>query len=106
MSETKRLVNSNEAGKVNPSDGTTSVDYGHPPVSPVDLPTSPWLPGQREQVEARKQSAPWQSWINSAKLCFGNAYLSIPNVFSKTGWLGGIVLFSIIGALNIYTMII
>ena len=42
--------------------------------------------------------------MNSAKLAYGNAYLSIPNVFSKTGWLGGIVLFSIVGVLNIYTM--
>lgn len=42
--------------------------------------------------------------MNSAKLAYGNAYLSIPNVFSKTGWLGGIVLFTIVGILNIYTM--
>lgn len=41
----------------------------------------------------------------SAKLCYGNAYLSIPNVFSKTGWLGGIFLFCMVGLLNIYTMI-
>ena len=39
-------------------------------------------------------------------MCFGNAYLSIPNVFSKTGWLGGICLFLVIGLINIYTMII
>ena len=42
--------------------------------------------------------------MNSAKLCYGNAYLSIPNVFSKTGWLGGLLLFTIVGLLNIYTM--
>ena len=42
--------------------------------------------------------------MNSAKLAYGNAYLSIPNVFSKTGWLGGIILFSVVGILNIYTM--
>lgn len=42
--------------------------------------------------------------MNSAKLCYGNAYLSIPNVFSKTGWLAGIFLFSIVGVLNVYTM--
>lgn len=51
-----------------------------------------------------RQSSDFQSWMNSAKLCYGNAYLSIPNVFSKTGWLGGILLFSIVGLLNIYTM--
>ena len=67
---------------------------------------SPWLPGQREVVEKRKQSSNLQSWFNSAKLCFGNAYLSIPNVFSKTGWLGGIILFVVIGMINVYTMII
>mmetsp|Transcript_73290 Transcript_73290/g.101678 ORF Transcript_73290/g.101678 Transcript_73290/m.101678 type:complete len:93 (+) Transcript_73290:220-498(+) len=39
-----------------------------------------------------------------AKLCFGNAYLSIPNVFSITGIIGGIFLFAIVGSLNIYTM--
>ena len=43
--------------------------------------------------------------MNSAKLCYGNAYLSIPNVFSKTGWLGGILLFAIVGVLNVYTML-
>lgn len=42
--------------------------------------------------------------MNTAKLAYGNAYLAIPNVFSKTGWLGGILLFSIVGVLNIYTM--
>ena len=42
--------------------------------------------------------------MNSAKLCYGSAYLSIPSVFAKTGWLGGIILFSIVGLLNIYTM--
>ena len=53
----------------------------------------------------KKQSSDFQSFMNSAKLCYGNAYLSIPNVFSKTGWLGGICLFVITGLLNIYTMI-
>ena len=43
--------------------------------------------------------------MNSAKLAYGNAYLSIPNVFSYTGWLGGLILFSFVGALNIYTML-
>jgi hypothetical protein len=42
--------------------------------------------------------------MNSAKLAYGNAYLSIPNVFSYTGWLGGIILFCVVGSLNIYTM--
>ena len=61
---------------------------------------------QRKQAEAddRKKSSDFQSWVNSAKLAYGNAYLSIPSVFAKTGWLGGIVLFIIVGLLNIYTM--
>ena len=54
--------------------------------------------------ENKKLSSPIQSWFTTAKLIFGNAYLSIPNVFTFTGWLGGIFLFSSIGALNIYTM--
>ena len=41
----------------------------------------------------------------SAKLCFGSAYLTIPNVFSKTGWLGGIFLYFTVALLNIYTML-
>ena len=57
-----------------------------------------------KEVEARKQSSDFQSFMNSAKLCYGNAYLSIPNVFSKTGWLGGLILFPAVGLLNIYTM--
>jgi hypothetical protein len=59
---------------------------------------------QIEELTNRKQSSDFQSFVNSCKLCFGNAYLSIPNVFSLTGWLGGIFLMSFVGALNIYTM--
>ena len=58
---------------------------------------------ETEAVE-RRRSSDFQSFMNSAKLAYGNAYLSIPNVFSKTGWLGGIILFSFVGILNIYTM--
>lgn len=28
----------------------------------------------------------------------------MPNIFSKTGWLGGIILYSLIALLNTYTM--
>ena len=52
----------------------------------------------------KKLSSPFQSWMTTAKLCFGNGYLSVPNVFTFTGWLGGFVLFGTIGSLNIYTM--
>lgn len=70
--------------------------------APLDL--SPISKRQVVEAENRRQSSDFQSWMNSAKLCYGNAYLSIPNVFSKTGWLGGLLLFSIVGLLNIYTM--
>jgi len=39
------------------------------------------------------------------KLYIGNAYMSIPNTFSYTGFIGGIVLFSVVGAINCYTML-
>jgi len=55
-------------------------------------------------MENRKKSSDLQSFANCCKLCFGNAYLSIPQVFSLTGWLGGIFLMSLVGSLNIYTM--
>jgi amino acid permease len=57
------------------------------------------------EIEDKRKSSDFQSFMNSAKLNFGNAYLSIPNVFSKTGWLGGLTLFSTVGMLNIYTML-
>ena len=56
------------------------------------------------EANDRRRSSDFQSFMNSCKLAYGNAYLSIPNVFSKTGWLGGLILFSIVGILNIYTM--
>ena len=65
---------------------------------------SPISKRQVMEAEDRRKSSDFQSWMNSAKLNYGNAYLSIPNVFSKTGWLGGLLLFSLTGLLNIYTM--
>ena len=47
----------------------------------------------------------FQSFINMIKLYIGNAYMSIPNTFSYTGFIGGIVLFSVVGAINCYTML-
>lgn len=43
--------------------------------------------------------------MNTAKLFFGNAYLSIPNTFMFSGVIGGILMFSLVGALNCYTML-
>ena len=42
--------------------------------------------------------------MNSVKVFLGNVYLTIPHVFSHTGWLGGIMLYSIVALLNTYTM--
>ena len=42
--------------------------------------------------------------MNSVKVFLGNVYLTIPKVFSHTGWLGGILLYSLIALLNTYTM--
>mmetsp|Transcript_37732 Transcript_37732/g.36185 ORF Transcript_37732/g.36185 Transcript_37732/m.36185 type:complete len:104 (-) Transcript_37732:16-327(-) len=47
-----------------------------------------------------------QSFINTAKLFTGNAYISLPHTFSLTGWLGGITLFSVLGPINCYSMLI
>ncbi len=43
--------------------------------------------------------------MNTAKLFFGNAYLSIPKTFSYSGIVGGILMFSIVGIMNCYTML-
>jgi len=50
------------------------------------------------------KSSNFQAYINTAKLFFGNAYLSIPNTFSYSGIVGGILMFSVVGAINCYTM--
>lgn len=44
--------------------------------------------------------------MNTAKLFFGNAYLTIPSTFKFTGWLGGLLLFVSIGCINCYTMLL
>ena len=42
--------------------------------------------------------------MNSVKIFLGNVYLTIPNIFSHVGWLGGITLYSLVALLNSYTM--
>ena len=42
--------------------------------------------------------------MNTAKLVSGTVFLGLPYVFSSAGWLGGIILITVIGSLNIYTM--
>ena len=62
------------------------------------------IPEKGIDIEDAKKSSNFQSFMNSVKLFLGNVYLTIPNVFSKTGWLGGIMLYSIVALLNSYTM--
>jgi len=56
------------------------------------------------EPEDSKKSSNFQSYMNSVKIFLGNVYLTIPSVFSHTGWLGGILLYSTIALLNTYTM--
>lgn len=60
-----------------------------------------------EKLEQNKKlSNNFQAYMNTAKLFFGNAYLSIPNTFIHTGFIGGLILFVFIGIINCYTMIL
>lgn len=52
----------------------------------------------------KKLSNNLQSYVNSVKIFLGNVYLTIPAVFSHTGLAGGIGLYSMVAALNTYTM--
>ena len=90
---------------VNPSNDVSVDQSLKLPLHTMDEKTDFTDEDELEISIVKKQSSDFQSFMNSAKLCYGNAYLSIPNVFSKTGWLGGILLFVITGLLNIYTMI-
>ncbi len=42
--------------------------------------------------------------MNSAKMIFGNIYLSITRVYTLTGFVGGYLLYTVVGSLNMYTM--
>jgi hypothetical protein len=52
-----------------------------------------------------EKSNNFQSFMLTFKLFFGVSYLAIPNVFSKTGIVGGIVLYTSAISINAYTMI-
>ena len=70
----------------------------------VSVEVLPEMERKGENTEIEKKSNKFQSYINSVKIFLGNVYLTIPNVFSKTGWLGGIMLYSLVAVLNTYTM--
>lgn len=63
------------------------------------------MKGAENQTDEGPKSTNFQAFMNTAKLFFGNAYLSIPNTFMFAGVIGGILMFSLVGALNCYTMI-
>jgi len=64
-------------------------------------------PGPAEKIIMKPaKSTFFQSYMNTFKLVFGLTFLSLPKTFSRTGWLGGIVLLSMVGALNVLTMYI
>jgi len=58
----------------------------------------------QETFENQPKSSNIQSYFNSVKIFLGNVFLTMPNVFSQTGWLGGMILYSVIAVLNTYTM--
>ncbi|CDW84980.1 UNKNOWN [Stylonychia lemnae] len=58
----------------------------------------------QESYENQPKSSNVQSYFNSVKIFLGNVFLTMPNVFSQTGWLGGVILYSFIAVLNTYTM--
>ena len=65
---------------------------------------SPNADPQKPILADHNLSTPLQSYLNSVKIFLGNVYLTIPNVFSHTGYLGGIMLYTLVAALNTYTM--
>ena len=43
--------------------------------------------------------------MNTTKMFIGTGYLSIPNIYASSGWLGGMIMIIIVGALNCITML-
>ena len=66
------------------------------------------VPFEEEQMifVNKQQSSNFQSYINTVKLYFGNAYISLPNTFMYSGWLGGMILILTVGVINCYTMLL
>lgn len=58
----------------------------------------------KEEFDKEVKSNAYQSYFNSVKIFLGNVFLTMPNVFKETGWLGGLLLYSMIAAMNAYTM--
>ena len=66
--------------------------------------TPPLTKTEKNKVESKKLSSDFQCFVNVLKLNFGNGYLSIPSVFMFAGIGGGLILFTVVGCLNIVTM--
>ncbi len=74
---------------------------------PSFVANSPLIDRHADETEEKDgpKSTNFQAFMNTSKLFFGNAYLSIPNTFMFAGLVGGILMFSLVGALNCYTML-
>eukprot|EP00347_Sterkiella_histriomuscorum_P016583 403352633 len=59
---------------------------------------------EKESFENQVKSNAYQSYFNSVKIFLGNVFLTMPNVFTQTGWLGGFILYTMIAIMNTYTM--
>ena len=55
--------------------------------------------------EKKRAASPFVSFMITVKLFFGISYLAMPSVFSLTGELGGILLYTTALILSAYTMI-
>jgi len=65
----------------------------------------PLLEKGTEMPVVEIKSSPIQSYLNSAKLFFGNAYLTIPSVMMRTGVVGGIFIYLMVAFLNLVSML-
>ena len=77
-------------------------NVGETPISTQSFNRMSHLFKSKDEIVCK--SKPYQSYFNSVKIFLGNAYLTIPNVFKRTGWIGGIVLLTVIALLNCISM--
>jgi amino acid permease len=70
----------------------------------INLSSNEKVNDSESSTTEKKLSSDFQIFANNIKIFLGNIYLTMPSVFNKTGWLGGILMYSMIAALNTYTM--
>ena len=56
------------------------------------------------ELELYQKSSNIQAYFNTLKVFLGNAWLTIPYVYMKCGWLGGLFVYLKVAVLNLYTM--